>query len=176
MSERILGVREEFSGYVTTLASIQRRNAVQLEAALGFAPGSLAAGYVVYALADPVGAADFEWKDQTTYSDGWHFDPTIGEYVQRQDELRAHWGKRNDYSERATDAKLHEIMASHVRRLNVRHGPERIVKVLARGRISAFPDSPLRGIPQWKLRSRKSFTRYADVAPGRLLTGAEPGW
>jgi hypothetical protein len=170
MSERRFGTREEFSGYVTTLASIQRRSTAQLEQALGFVAGSLAAGYVVYALADPVGIGDFEWKDQTTYSDGWHFDPVIGEYVQRHDELRAHWGKRNQYSEPATDVKLQEILASHARRLNVRYGPERIAKVLAKTRIAAFPDSPLRGIPQWKLRFCKSFTLYADVASGRLLT------
>jgi hypothetical protein len=169
MSGRTFGARETLGGYVTTLDSVARRGSVELARALGFAPGALMGGYVVYALADPVALPDFEWKDRTSYSDGWHFDPRIGEYVQRQDELRAHWGKRSGYDESATDARLREIMAGHVRRLNVRHGPERIVKVLARGPVSAFPDSPLRGIPQWKLRVRKSFTRLAEVGPGAVL-------
>ncbi len=170
MTGASLGARESFSGYVTTLASVVRRSRTQLEQALGFAPGALTAGFVVYALDDPVGFADFEWKDQTTYSDGWHYDPSIGEYVQRQDELRAHWGKRNNYDEHATDARLQQIMSRHFMRLNVRVGPERIVKVVAKQRISAFPDSPLRGIPQWKLRVKKAFTQIADVAPGQMLT------
>lgn len=165
MSYSTFGSRESLGGYVTTLASVQRRSAAQLEKALGFAPGSLAAGYVVYALSDHVGPADFEWKDQTAYSEGWHFDPRISEYVQRQDELRAHWGKHHSYDEAATDAKLREILSGHVRRLNIRHGPDRIVKVVAKNPIAAFPDSPLRGVPQWKLRSRKVFTRLADVGP-----------
>jgi hypothetical protein len=169
MSYQSLGARETLGGYVTTLASITRRSPMQLEQVLGFAPGSLAAGYVVYALSDPIGFSDFEWKDQTAYSDGWHFDPSIGEYVQRQDELRAHWGKHKNYDESATDAKLREIMAGQLRRLNVRHGTERIIKVVPKGTIPAFPDSPVRGIPQWKLRARKTFVRLADVGPGGML-------
>jgi hypothetical protein len=169
VTHRQFGEREKFRGYVTTLSSVTGRRTSQLEQALGFAPGSLSAGYFVYALAEPIGSADFEWKDRTTYSDGWHYDPTIGEYVQRQDELRAHWGKVHNYNEPATDAKLGEIMAPHIRRLNARAGPERVVKVLPKGPISAFPDSPLRGVPQWKLRFPKSFDRLADISPGGMV-------
>jgi hypothetical protein len=169
MSHLSLGPRESLAGYVTTFGSIARRSSAQLDQALGFAPGSLAAGYVVYALTDPIGPADFEWKDQTAYSDGWHFDRNIGEYVQRKDELRAHWGKQTSYDESATDAKLREITASHVNRLNVRHGPDRIVKVVPTRSVSSFPDSPLHGIPQWKLRVRKAFTRLAEVPAGERL-------
>jgi hypothetical protein len=170
MSNTIPGPRPSLRGYVTTLASVLRRGPAQLELTLGFAPGSLKSGYLVYALDEPVRHTDFEWKDQTAYSDGWHFDPGINEYAQRQDELRAHLGKRNNYQEVATDKAIRQIMTSHVRRLNVRHGSERVVKVIPKGPVSAFPDSPMRGIPQWKLRVPKSFIWIADVGPGGMLT------
>lgn len=163
---RVLGFHEDFSGYVTTLASITGKTAPEIELSLGFGAGALAKGFYVYALADHVELADFEWKDRTTYSDGWHFDPSIDEYVQRQDELRAHLGKLNAYDEAATDAKILDLMRLQRRRLNVRSGPERIVKVLSKVDVKSYPDSPHRNVPQWKLRVRKAFTLLADVAPG----------
>jgi hypothetical protein len=165
MSKKALAAREELRGYVTTLASITGKTAPDVERSLGFAPGALAAGFVVYALADEIALRDFEWKDQTTYSGGWHYDRTIDEYVQRQDELRAHFGKLNNYDEAATDAKLLELMQLQVKRLNVRSGPKRIVKVLPKGPVSSFPDSPFRNVPQWQLKVPKAFTFLADVPP-----------
>jgi hypothetical protein len=109
MSNSVHGDRTDFGGYVTTFDSVARRTPAELERILRFAPGSLASGYSIYALVDPIGLDDFEWKDQTAYSDGWHFDPGINEYVQRRDELRALWGKAYAYDEARTDAKLTEI-------------------------------------------------------------------
>jgi hypothetical protein len=166
MTRRVLGPHEKLAGYVTTMASIVGRTAPELERSLGFGDGSLADGFLVYALDDPVAVDDFEWKDRTTYSDGWHYDWTIDEYVQRRDELRAHLGKQHDYDEAKTDAELLAFMRAQADRLNVRAGPERIVKVLAKGRIADFPDSRLRNVPQWRLRVDKAFTRLADVGPG----------
>jgi hypothetical protein len=161
----LLGLHEQFKGYVTTQAAITGRNATEIEIALGFGPGSLADGFYVFALAEPIEVKDFEWKDRTMYSDGWHYDPSIGEYVQRRDELRAHLGKLNSYNEAVTDGKIVDIMQGQVQRLNVRSGPERIVKVVPKGRVSSFPDSPHRNVPQWELRFPKSFTQVADVGP-----------
>ena len=166
MAIRSYGLLEQFAGYVTTMSSIAGKTAGELERALGLGSPSLASGFYVYALAESVGMDDFEWKDRTAYSDGWHFDPIIGEFVQRRDELRAHWGKVNQYDEAKTDAKLADLMRQQVVRLNVRLGPERIVKVISRQEVLSFPDSPFRTVPQWKLRTWKSFTRIADVQAG----------
>jgi hypothetical protein len=166
-------VADKQRGYVTTLRSVTRRTPSHVAEALGLAPSALAYGFIVYALAEPVGFEDFDWKDQTAYSDGWHFDRTIGEFVQRQDELRASLGRRHGYNEGETDANVRHLMATHVKRLNVRDGPERIVKVVAKqlsfAFADSFPDSPLRGVPQWKLRTCKSFLRLAEVAAGQML-------
>ena len=163
---KAFGVRENFAGYVTTLSSIVGKTSTEIELSLGLGPGSLASGFYVFALTDRVALSDFDWKDRTTYSDGWHYDPSIDEYVQREDELRAQLGKLNAYDEAATDGELREIMQKQVGRLNVRTGPQRIVKVLSKVTVSSFPDSPHRNVPQWKLRVRKAFTRLADVKPG----------
>ena len=74
-----LTVKQEdyFSGYVTTYASVTGKSGFALEQVLGFYPGALGKGFLVYQLAEPVALGDFEWKDRTAYSDGWHFDPAI---------------------------------------------------------------------------------------------------
>lgn len=169
MSAGRLGAVEQLQGYVTTLTSITGRVSSEVEKSLGFAPGSLCGGYRVYVLIDQVARDDFEWKDRTRYSDGWHFDPEIREYVQRRDELRANLGKRLGYDEQAADATLREFMTRQVQRLNVRSGPERIVKVVPAGPIGAFPDSPLPGVPQWRLLFKKRFRVYAEVGPGAIV-------
>lgn len=166
VSSRSYGAREQFNGYVTTMASIAGKSFGDLERSLGFGPSSLADGFYVYALVDIIGMSDFEWKDQTAYSDGWHFDPTIGEFVQRQDELRAQLGKLNQYNEAQTDEKIRAIMMRQLAQLNVRVGPERIIKVVAKQVMNLFPPSDFRRIPQWRLRNRKSFVRLEDVPAG----------
>ena len=167
MNQQPLRDREQLKGYVTTLSAVSNCPVPELEAKLGFQPGGLKDGYYVYALMAPVLMPDFEWKDRTSYSDGWHFDPAIGEYVQRQDELRAHLGKQHAYNEKTTDRAIAGIMQLQLARLNVRSGPERIVKVLAATRILDFPDSPYRNISQWKLKVPKSFVRLAHVGAGQ---------
>lgn len=148
---------EEFSGYVTTFSTIAGRTHEQLEALLGFSVGTLSSGMKVYQLRDAVGPNDFVWKDRTCYSDGWHFDPSVGEYVQRADELRAHLGKQLDYNEAAVDAELAAFQAAQVGKLNVRAGPGRIVKVVPNNKPIAYPDAFSRSSPQWRLTSRKKF-------------------
>lgn len=160
---------ESFRGYVTTLRSIAGKGGRELEGLLGFNSGALDGGFYLFALDAPIGIGDFEWKDRTMYSDGWHFDRTIGEYVQRQDELRAHLGKLHSYNERRVDDKIDEVMRRQLLRLNVRHGADRIVKVIPKTRVTSFPDSPSRYVPQWRLRVVKSFVRLADVAPGGVV-------
>lgn len=163
------------SGYVTTYSAVASTSgATDLEEVLGFGPGALWFGYALYELAAPVTIGDFEWMDQTAYSGGWHFDASINEYVQRRDELRADFGKQTGWSERASDRKLAYFMEVQRRRLNVRHGAERIVKVRPFGVTLAFPDSPWTGVPQWRLRVPKLFTlvREEVSAGSGSLTGA----
>jgi hypothetical protein len=86
-----------YKGYVTTLGSVSGKGDAELERTLGFNAGSLKAGFDIYRLLDPVAINEFDWRDRTRYSAGWHIDPTIpfGSNpnvrwaVQRRDELRA---------------------------------------------------------------------------------------
>jgi hypothetical protein len=161
-------------GYVTTLAAIQGRSPADVEQRLGFGPGSLKSGYDIYALVAPVLLKEFEWKDQTAYSDGWHFDASVKPFndrgdptvygVQRRDELRAHLGKLHNYNEAAVDRALDAIMRVQLAKLNVRVGSERIVKVVSRSKVPTFPSSPFRNIPQWRLTVEKLFVLMSEVA------------
>ena len=136
---------------------VAKRDRRDLERALGFNAGALKAGYSVYALISPIALGEFEWKDRTRYSDGWHFDPTIGEYVQRADELRAALGKQNNWQEDATDRQIKILMEKQRECLNVRSGPNRIVKVSAKQKVASYPDSPFFDVPQWRLTAPKAF-------------------
>ena len=166
MADRSYGTREQRNGYVTTMESIAGKNSRDLERSLGYAASSLATGFYVYALLDVVGIADFEWKDQTVYSGGWHWDPTISEYVQRGDELRAQLGKLNQYDEAKTDQAIRLVMLRQVERLNVRVGPKRIVKVFPKQEVLKYPPANFYSIPQLCLLHRKSFVRLAEVMAG----------
>lgn len=145
-------------GYVTTYRAVAGRNHADLEKALGLASGDLSNGYRVYQLADPVGPNDFEWKDRTRYSDGWRADRRIGYYVRRTDELRADLGKKHGYDDAVVDKKLADFQATETKKLNVRSGPDRIVKIVPNAKGTAYPDSPCGNIPQWKLVVDKAFT------------------
>lgn len=144
-------------GYVTTYSSIAGRSHAELANVLGLGVGALKNGYKVYQLVESVGAGDFDWKDRTRYSDGWRFNPAIDEYVQRADELRAHLGKLHGYDENVVDTQLSLFRLDQLHKLNIRSGPERIVKVVPDGRVSDYPDSEFRDIPQWKLKNPKQF-------------------
>ncbi len=172
MTNRSRFLHELMKGYVTTAASISGKSASQVEDALGFQPGALDSGFVVFALIGYIQRNDFIWKDQTRYSGGWHLDRSIGYYVQRNDELRAYYlveakPKLNEVVDVLVDRKLNELKDEQARRLNVRIGPGRIMKVCpnrAHGR--SFPDSRQRGIPQWELCVLKAFVRVAEVPAG----------
>ncbi len=147
----------QLSGYVTTYSAVAGRSHAQLEEVLGFASGTLSNGFRVYQLSEPIVPTDFVWKDRTRYSDGWHLDPSIGEYVQRVDELRAHLGKNLGYDEGLVDRELASFQVAQVNKLNIRSGPGRIVKILPTAQSRSFPDSPVRNIPQWRLTNKKLF-------------------
>jgi hypothetical protein len=157
LERKIMQSEDELRGYVTTYRAVAGRSHAELADVLGFAPGTLSNGYRVYQLSEPVGPGDFAWKDRTRYSAGWHFDPAIGEYVQRADELRAHLGKRHGYDEGQVDRELAAFQVQQVQKLNVRSGPDRIVKVVPTQAGSDYPDSGFRNIPQWVLKNRKKF-------------------
>jgi hypothetical protein len=167
MQEVTVGSTRSFKGYVTILAAVRGKRPREIEQALGFSPGMLSDGYFIYELISPVTAADFEWKDRTKYSDGWHFDRSIEEYVQRSDQLRFQLWKRSGWDEKVSEVELRRFMEDQQRRLNVRVGSERIVKIVPRRR-GTFPDSDVRNIPQWKLAVSKIFRCIAVVAPGAV--------
>jgi len=112
---------------------------------------------VIYALVAPVAIGEFEWKDRTRYSDGWHYDPSINEYVQRRDELRAHLGRLNSWDEAATDRQLDQFMEQQRGRLNVRGGPDYIRQGETKRAGRAFPDYSFRNVAQWQLAVVKAF-------------------
>ena len=166
----------KLAGYVTTLGSIAGRPSEELEDVLGFNRGALKAGYRVYRLAELIAPGDFEWKDRTRYADGWHYDSTIGEYVQRQDERRWSFRKRSDYDGNKGDAEFDGFIREQRRLLNVRTGWAQIVKVVPNVRPTGFPDSEARNVPQWYIdRKRpKAFTLLFDVGPGERCPATIP--
>ena len=150
---------ENLKGFVTTFASVQNKNRKELEEILGFSWGALAGGYRLYRLVEEVKLGQFEWCDKTHFSGGWHYDPSIKEFVQRQDEQRWKFMQKHDYHAPKADKDFDIFMAGEMARLNVRSGPERIVKIKrnpAPGNPE-FPDSKFRDIPQWKLTVGKTF-------------------
>lgn len=159
-------------GYVTRLSALTGKSSFELERALGFNGGALRQGYAIYELAGLVAPGEFEWKDRTRYADGWRGDPRIELepdsnvvwLVRREDELRAAYGKRHGYDERATDRALAEMMARELAKLNVRTGPDRIVKLAPNAAPTAFPESELRDVPQWRLMVLKPFRLLTSVA------------
>lgn len=150
-------------GYVTTFAAVSGKTGTELEQLLGFGKGYLSDGFRVYELVAPTELNDFHWADRTTYSGGWHYDPVIGEYVQRDAEMRAHFGKLTNYNEAAADALIRRVLERKLALLR----SERIVKVCPKARKrTTYPDSTARDVPQWTLRSDKLFRLFADVGAG----------
>ena len=165
-----------FAGYVTRFEAVAGKPSLEIERLLGFNRGALRAGYIVWRLNQKVELGEFEWKDSTAYSDGWSYEPEIAEFVQRYDQRRGRLGKILGYDEQRVDAKLARFMEVQRIRLNVRTGPDQIVKVHAkvRGHTNAYPDAEVRTVRQWKLLGEKQFVEIADVAPGdRCPTLAE---
>ena len=152
----------KLKGYVTIFSAVTGQSHGELERRLGFGAGRLSNGYRAFQLSEPIGPDDFEWKDRTRYSGGWHYDPSIGEYVQRTDELRAHLGKKYGYDEKVVDRRIQDFRAAQLKRLNVRSGPNRVVKIIPNDPGTSFPDSPFEGIPQWNLTREKQFTFIGD--------------
>jgi hypothetical protein len=147
----------QMNGYVTALSFIAGLSHAELANALGFAVGTLSNGYRVYQLAAPVGPDDFEWKDRTRYSAGWRGDRSLGYKVRRVDELRAEFGKQHSYDEAAVDRSLAAFHAAQLEKLQVRSGPDRIVRIVPNLRPSSYPDSDWRDVPQWELKNEKRF-------------------
>jgi hypothetical protein len=154
-----------FKGYVTTYSAISRRSSADIERSLGFNAGRLAKGYAVYALIGLVNISEFEWRDRTRYSAGWHPDPSIKFgtdpsviwCVQRRDELRAAMLKKHGGDERAADAEITKVLEFAASRLNMRVGADRIIKLIPAIRTGSFPDSDYLDVPQWELTVEKQF-------------------
>jgi hypothetical protein len=154
---------------VTTWWAIAGKSADHLEDVLGFGRRTLADGYRVYRLAEPVELGDFQWLDTTRYSGGWELDPTINEFVQRADALRWTLYKKSGFNAKEADAGFDGFMGAQQQRLNVRSGWAFIVKVVPNTPLHIYPDSVATRIPQWTLRHdrKKRFTLMFDVKPGR---------
>lgn len=166
-------------GYVTTHASIAGKTTYELELTLGYQEGTLIPGYTLLELVDPiVSVKEFEWRDCTNHSAGWIFDAQSNEYVQCNDLKRAENGSKYDYDESKSDAEHLRFKRGHLNQLNVRSGPDRIVKVVPRAPKkgwAAFPDSPLNQIPQWELTVPKRFRLIAKVVGSRNYLKASTG-
>jgi hypothetical protein len=165
-------------GDVTTFASIAKLASTEVERRIGYKAGRLAAGYSVWALAQPVAAGEFLWTDTTSYSGGWQYVRAAGDYARRIDILRGEWGRRFGYDEARVDAELRRFLDAHLAKLNVRSGPARIVKVLPTTRhdpnlfwLDQYPAAEVRGTPQWTLleTAPKMFIKIADVPPTGTL-------
>lgn len=164
-------------GYVTTLEGVFGKTDYELEDSLGYRHGSLKPGFEVYTLAQTVNAREFVWRDRTRYSAGWHRDPSIkfGDDprvwgVQRQDELRAALGRNLNYDEIAVDLEIDKLRQKDLLALNMRTGPQRIVKVRPMIDLGPddYPDSILGNIPQWDLTVPKQFSLvgiFHGIAP-----------
>jgi hypothetical protein len=158
----------EFAGCVTRFQDITGQSSLEVARLLGFNPGALRAGYIVWRLDEKVEPGEFEWLDSTAYSGGWHFDSSIGEFVKRYDERRAILGRIHAYNDARVDSKLARFMEVQRIRLNVRTGPAQIVKVKAKvsKHTKDYPDSEVRTVRQWNLLKAKQFVEIANVAPG----------
>jgi hypothetical protein len=156
----------KMTGYVTTVESIRGRTNFELEQALGFGEGTLAPGFDVYRLVEPVYKGDFVWRDKTRYSAGWHADPSVKFgpdssvvwCVQRQDELRWALAKRHNFDDHAIDVEVQTIMLTSLDELNQRSGPKMIVKVKPRVPRGLYPNARAGNIPQWELVKEKQFS------------------
>ena len=148
-------------GDVTTLSSVFNRTGAELETRLGFRKGRLDGGWALLFLIEPVQPTDFIWGDVTKYSGGMMYDRDAGEYVPVIDLKRAALLNRYD-NDRDSDRSLYAFQLEQARRLNVRHGPDRICKVVPcikpdkrRVWYYEYPDSPIENVPQWTLLCRK---------------------
>jgi len=176
------------SGDVTTYVSVAGFRAIDLEQRIGFRHGRLAQGYAVYELEQMVRVGEFIWGDHTRFSGAWQslreldrgevFERDLDEYAQRIDLVRAELGKRLHYNERAVDAELALFQRQEAAKLNVRTGPNRIVKLRpvvpddrSIARHIQYPNALLRGVPQWKILKRhpKLFRKLADVPAGGIF-------
>lgn len=177
------------AGYVTMYSAISSCSPSELENRLGFGRGGLAKGYAVYELIDGVSINDFIWADTTRYSGGAVDEPSItfknspGKIatVPRIDDERANLGRKLGYDEKKVDDALDKIMLASLKKLNQRHGSDRIVKIVpSPGVAQTYPDSKFNTIPQWELKqgAQKRFNLAAvvfDAQTEKRLSGA-PWW
>ncbi|MEP6766369.1 MAG: hypothetical protein ABJB66_18800 [Gemmatimonadaceae bacterium] len=159
---------KQLGGYVTTYKSVAHRGESVLEQTLGFNFGALRKGYSVYELKSRIELPDFSWKDRTVYSDGWHWDSSIDEFVRREDEFRADL-LVSTASDAISDGRIRIFMEAQRELLNVRLGENRIVKLVPKSHVFDYPDAKVDNVPQWKLLKRKLFRLLAEIGPGSHL-------
>jgi hypothetical protein len=165
------------SGCVTVWSAIAGKSPEMIERVLGYNHFTLRGGFRVYRLAEMVAPNDFEWLDTTRHSAGWHYDPEINEYVQRQDEQRWDLFAQSNYDTDHGDRAFNGFMGQEQQKLNVRTGWAQIVKVVPKGRATGFPDSEIPHIPQWRISARrpKSFVLLCDVPARAPCPSTLPG-
>lgn len=166
-------MQKRMAGDVTTYISIAGKTGPEIEMRLGYKPGRLSAGFDVYELKQEVSVGDFEWTDRTRYSGGWQLQRGIGEFARRFDVLRAEYGKKFGYDEARVDQELDKLLRREAAKLNIRIGPNRIVKVfpvtLHDPRmfwLEQYPNAQFRDIPQWTILKThpKEFALLASVS------------
>jgi hypothetical protein len=167
MESKPLGPVVHRAGCVTTMRSIVGLRPQELESALGYGDYRLEGGFFVYALDEAVGPGEFQWLGTTHFSAGWYYDESIDEFIQIADQFRWTLYKQSGFHGEKSDRQFDASMEQERARLNVRSGPDRIVKVIPVFSGDKYPDSRHKNIPQWRLLKPKRFTLLAKVAEGR---------
>jgi hypothetical protein len=167
----------QMRGDVTTFASVAGFAPDELERRIGYRYRRLSQGYEVYELRQAVKVDDFVWRDETRYSGGWQHLEDEGEDAQRIDLLRWDLYKQQNYNDANGEKELKAFLDRETEKLNVRVGPDRIVKLrplIGHGAAKwwiQYPNAPVARVPQWTiLKGReKAFVKIASVPPGGVL-------
>jgi hypothetical protein len=183
-SKSTLKLWQEYAmeGYVTQLREVIEQDPLALADRLGFSRHLMEEGYALLLLLSPVARQDFSWRDTTRFSAGWVKERVYYrgkdrmrssvEYVQRADQDRfSHYQASNYNSEKSWD----DFLAEQEIRLNVRRGPDRIVKVLpfVRGTDGDYPDARRECAVQWELHTKKQFICVARIERGHVIRNGE---
>lgn len=175
-------------GNVTLLSQVFGETASKIEKKLGFRTGRLHQGWALLFLIEAVEPADFVWEDTTKFSGGWKFDKGLGEYVRMSDFRRAGELRKtaltpgvrlsDEQIDRAADRLLADFQESQSHLLGTRHGTHRICKVVPvitpwKGRRAwyyEYPESRVKGVPQWELVKAKHMKCVAVIPPGGVFS------
>ena len=150
------------AGYFTMLKYIVDRTPGTLEQTVGYAPGSLAAGWKLLLPRFPILAGDIILRGSSRWSGGnkrWAGDEVV-EVRSITDILES----RQD-----TQASRHKVAAFFDR-----GRPNRPAKILPTNEVPDYPPAKEGyAIPQFELSRKIDWVVAAEVPPGKILTGED---